>query len=125
MFLSFTKAVLAQQVASNISSKATSNSSNNTNNDTSTKQPFAYYYELLADHYEKDSASAAQTLLICANLVSNTHFPCIFACIFYRWVRMLHLQLTLLKSHIFTILQLYHFYLNYLLLFLFLLLLLL
>lgn len=52
----------------------------------SEKRSFAYYYELLADYYEKNAASANKTLEACQNLVGNHHFPSLFALLFYRWL---------------------------------------
>ena len=49
---------------------------------------FLYYYELIADYYERHPEAASHSLhTICKELVANTLFPSLFALIFYKWVR--------------------------------------
>jgi hypothetical protein len=56
-------------------------------NESSNKTSFLYYYELLADFFHRNPESATKILDASSqHLITNAHFPSIFALLFHRWL---------------------------------------
>lgn len=63
---------------------------------------YNYYFEILADYYQKSPKEAERIQDMCIDLTTNHFYPSIFSLLFYKWVLHTNSPSCFLKIHLST-----------------------